>query len=76
MVAASALCGQYCLGTALCRPLPPGEAKEAAAMETDFLRSLHKTRQLEAEMHDALALVLKVPMSMRPARLPCTAVRR
>lgn len=45
-------------------------------METDFLRSLHKTRQLEAEMHDALALVLKVPMSMRPARLPCTAVRR
>lgn len=29
-------------------------------METDFLRSLHQTRQLEAEAHDALAAVLKV----------------
>ncbi len=29
-------------------------------MEADFLRSLHQTRQLEAELHDALAAVLKV----------------
>lgn len=29
-------------------------------MEADFLRSLHQTRQLEAELHDALAEVLKV----------------
>ena len=28
-------------------------------MESDFLRSLHQTRQLEAEAHDALAAVLK-----------------
>lgn len=36
------------------------EAQEAAAMEADFLRSLHQTRQLEAELHDALAVVLQV----------------
>ena len=29
-------------------------------MEADFLRSLHHTRRLEAEVHDALAGVLKV----------------
>jgi hypothetical protein len=29
-------------------------------MEADFLRSLHHTRRLEAEVHDALAAVLKV----------------
>lgn len=39
---------------------PAGEAPEAAATEADFLRSLHQTRQLEAEVHDALAAVLKV----------------
>ena len=39
-------------------------------MEADFLRSLHQTRQLEAEMHDTLAAALKVQGRPAVACLP------